>query len=318
VTPETGESQFVTVRRVWDGKRWQKYIEDLLALHYGPEDFQRVPDEHQGDLGIEAFTRTGVGVQCYTPQGHLTIKQRYEKHRDKLSTDISKLVGNQDGLKAVLGQTTLKRWFFFIPDHDNKDLIAFANKKAVEVRSRCLPYICADFEIHIHDDGAFPIARNKLLGVADVQLRLSLPKVDATQIQDWASENDRFVQTIDGKLARVPTLQTRERQVEFRNLLVGKAIEGQNIMEQVRTLTPDLYERIIELKAARAASLLLESYMSTIEPADRLSSVVADYIAQLHEQVRVLPLGAGTILGYEAVCDWLALCNLNFPEGGRG
>jgi hypothetical protein len=307
----------VTVRRVWDGKQWQKYVEDLLVLHYGPEDFQRVPDEYQGDLGIEAFTRSGVGVQCYAPQGHLTIKQRYERHRDKMSADIGKLIANGKGLEAVLGQTVLKRWFFMVPDHDNKQLIEFANKKACEVRGKCLCYISPDFEIHIHDDGAFPTARTKLLGVTDVQLELDLPRADVTQVQDWASENDSLVKTIDGKLARVSTLQSKERRLEFRNLLVARAIEGQNILEQVRKISPDLYERVIELKAARAVTLQMESYMSTIDPADRLTLVVADYVTKLHDQVRVLPMGAENVLGYEAVCDWLALCNLNFPEVGH-
>ncbi|HZT68190.1 MAG TPA: hypothetical protein VFC10_00360 [Terriglobia bacterium] len=305
------------VRRVWEGKQWQKYIEDLLVLHYGPEDFQRVPDEYQGDLGIEAFTRSGVGVQCYAPQGHLNIKQRYEKHRDKMSADIGKLIANGNGLKAVLGQTILKRWLFIIPDHDNKQLIEFANKKACEVREKSLPYICPDFEIQVHDDGAFPAARAKLLGVTDVQLQLDVPEAGVTQVQDWASENDSLVRTIDGKLARVSTLKSKERRQEFRNLLVARAIEGQNILEQVRKISPDLYERVIELKAARAVTLQMESYMSTVDPADRLTSVVADYVATLHAQVKVLPMGAENVLGYEAVCDWLALCNLDFPEVGH-
>jgi hypothetical protein len=91
-------------------------------------------------------------------------QQRYEKHRIKLSVDVSKLIQNQDGLQSVLGQTVLKRWFFIIPEHDNKQLVVFANKKSQEVRAKCLPFISPDFEIQIHDDGAFPAARNKLLG----------------------------------------------------------------------------------------------------------------------------------------------------------
>jgi len=307
----------MTIRKVWDGKVWQKYVEDLLVLTYGPEDFQRIPDECQGDLGLEAFTRSGIGIQCYAPQGHLNIKQRYEKHRSKLSTDISKLITNQDGLRSVLGQTVLKRWFFVIPDHDNKQLIAFANKKAEEVRSKCLTYISVDFEIQIHDDGAFPAARNKLLGPADVVLPLDLPQANPAQIQDWAAENDGLIQVVDGKLRRLSTLTSRKLRQECRNRLVAKSIEGQNILEQIRSLSPDLYERIIQLKSARAASLAMESYTSTINPNDRLTSVVNDYMASLRKEVKVLPHGADTVLGYEAVSDWLALCNLDFPEVGN-
>lgn len=305
----------MTTVKAWDGKEWQKYIEELLVLHYGPEDFQRIPDECQGDFGLEAFTRSGIGFQCYAPQGRLTIKQRYEKHRIKLSADISKLMVNQKGLQAVLGQTVLKRWFFVIPDHDNKQLIVFANKKSREVCAKCLPYITQDFEIQIHDDGSFPVARNKLLGVPDVAIALDMPQAEVTQVQDWAAENDKLVQVVDGKLGRLSTLLSRKRRIDFRNLLIARSIEGENILEQIRTISPDCYERIVGIKSARASSLAMENYTSTINPSDRLNAVVADYTATLRTDVKVLPRGAETILGYEAVAEWLAQCNLDFPEG---
>jgi hypothetical protein len=306
----------MTTLKAWDGKEWQKYIEELLVLHYGPEDFQRIPDECQGDLGLEAFTRSGNGIQCYAPQGRLTIKQRYEKHRIKLSVDLSKLMQNQDGLRAVLGQTVLKRCFFIIPEHDNKQLIVFANKKSREVCAKCLSYIAPDFEIQIHDDASFPAARNKLLGISDVAIALDIPQAEPTQIQDWAAENDTLIQIVDGKLARLSTLTSRKRRIEFRNLLVARSIEGENILEQIRMISPDCYERIIEIKSARASSLAMENYTSTIDPSDRLNAVVTDYMARLRNDVRVLPPGADTILGYEAISEWLAQCNLDFPEGG--
>jgi len=220
-------------------------------------------------------------------------------------------------LKAVLGQTVLKRWFFIVPEHDNKQLIAFANRKACEVREKCLSYIAPDFEINIHDDGCFPVARNKLLGVSDVVIALDLPQAEPTQIQDWAAENDKLIQIVDGKLGHLSTLTSRKRRIEFRNLLIARSIEGQNILEQIRTLSPDLYERIIELKAARASSLAMENYTSTIAPSDRLNAVVTDYMARLRTDVKVLPQGADTVLGYEAIADWLAQCNLDFPEGSN-
>ncbi len=112
-------------------------------------------------------------------------------------------------------------------------------------------------------------------------------------------------------------MTSRKRRIEFRNLLIARSIEGQSILEQIRTLSPDLYERIIELKAARASSLAMENYTSTIAPSDRLNAVVTDYMARLRTDVKVLPQGADTVLGYEAIADWLAQCNLDFPEGSN-
>lgn len=122
------------------------------------------PRRESGRLRAEAFTRNGIGVQCYAPKGLLSNKQRYDKHRKKLSADISKLIRNGTGLVKVLGTTLLKRWFFMIPEHDDKDLIAFGNTKALEVRAKSLPSIDPYFEIQVHDDSAFPAAQTACWG----------------------------------------------------------------------------------------------------------------------------------------------------------
>ena len=39
--------------RLWEGEEWEKQIQRLLKMHYGPGNYQEVPAKHVGDFGIE-------------------------------------------------------------------------------------------------------------------------------------------------------------------------------------------------------------------------------------------------------------------------
>jgi hypothetical protein len=302
---------------IWDGLDWQRYVVDLLALHFGPSDFCRIPDEYQGDLGLEAFTRSGVGIQCYCPREPISIKKRYEQHRKKLSTDIRKLIRNGPKLEPLLGGTKLGRWYFMIPSHDNKELIAHGNVKAREVRAKNLPYITSQFEIQIHDDSSFPTERNRLFGTGGAFLPISRAEADGQSVQDWADANDQLVQVVDKKLQRVQTLHSSKLRRKFRNELIAKSIQGQNVLEQVRSISADVYEKIVDLKSARAADLAMQSLVSATKPHDRLNAALSQYVDDLRSQINVLPRHAEVTLGWEAVSDWLYSCPLDFPGGSN-
>ena len=41
-------------------KGWERFCEDMLRYHFGQINFWKVPDEDQGDYGIEFFTADGT------------------------------------------------------------------------------------------------------------------------------------------------------------------------------------------------------------------------------------------------------------------
>ena len=48
------------------GEDWQEWANKILAVHYGPTEYQQIPDHHRGDAGLEGFTRTdGHAYQAY-------------------------------------------------------------------------------------------------------------------------------------------------------------------------------------------------------------------------------------------------------------
>ena len=77
--------------RLWQGDEWEKWCLQLIQMAFGSDKVQPVPARHKGDLGIEAFTHDGHALQCYAVQEPVSTKERYEKQRDKLTTDLGKL-----------------------------------------------------------------------------------------------------------------------------------------------------------------------------------------------------------------------------------
>ena len=86
----------------WSGDDWQEFCMLLLRERYSHHQFQEMPDKDKGDLGIEAFSLDGCAYQCYAPEQAVTVTERYERQRDKLTKDLGKLKKNEAKLKRVL------------------------------------------------------------------------------------------------------------------------------------------------------------------------------------------------------------------------
>src|SRR5436305_8600583 len=115
--------------KIWSGDEWQEHVLLLLKRHYGPGEFQEVPDTDQGDAGLEGFSNDGCAYQCYAPEEPLTLQQRAEKHKRKIYKDIQKFVKNQAVLLALIGSVKIKRWILVVPRIDSKEVIGYAEKQ---------------------------------------------------------------------------------------------------------------------------------------------------------------------------------------------
>lgn len=68
------------------GEEWQDWANKLLTCHYGPTEYQRVPDNDRGDAGIEGFTLSnGHAYQAYGCEEPLSTSERHAKQRDKMT-----------------------------------------------------------------------------------------------------------------------------------------------------------------------------------------------------------------------------------------
>ena len=78
----------------YDGNHWEEVCQQCMKIKYQKDGYQELP-ACQGDLGIEGFTRNGTVIQCYCPDEDYAPKEMYEKQRDKVTTDLQKLINNK-------------------------------------------------------------------------------------------------------------------------------------------------------------------------------------------------------------------------------
>lgn len=191
----------------WDGDGWERHCLGLLRMRYKePGQFERIPSSDHGDLGIEGFSHDGCAYQCYAPDGPLPIKDRYEKQRDKLTADISKLINNGPDLEAILGGVTIQTYVFMTPVHNSRRLNQHAKTKAAEVRAKSLRHCSPNFDIVIHTEEDYAAERQELLNLGLHKLQLDPLPVPEAAVQSYVASNPDLIATIDGKLSRLPGL----------------------------------------------------------------------------------------------------------------
>lgn len=293
------------------GEEWQKWANLLLSTHYGPEDYQQVPDNQKGDAGIEGFTRTtGYVFQCYGCEP-ATSAEKYKKQRDKITADLRKFVDNKVILAKLFGSTKITRWYLVVPEFDNKDLVMHANKKAQEVIEKSLSYVALDFKVGIIHEDQFADAKGRLLQTVDEAIRITCDEATTNAVEQWSDDNDLLVKKLSDKLRKLPTLKTNYQREAFRDNILRWYIEGQELLNQLRNY-PELYEKIIRHKRHREKCLETVVFIHSGTPNElfdvALSTLRDDYIHAVKQLAKVNV----EALAYEAVGDWLLRCPLEF------
>lgn len=296
----------------WDGDDWEEHCLNLLHMRYkAPGQFERVPSSDQGDLGIEGFSHDGCVYQCYAPQSPLPIKDRYERQRDKLTEDISKLERHEAELVAVLGGVEIRLYVFMTPIHDSRRLNEHAKKKAAEIRRKNLAHCSPEFDVVVHTEADYAVERNELIALGLHKWNLSAVPIPETAVHGYVHSNPDFIATIDEKLGRLSGLATEEK-IELRSHLLVRKLTADNKLGEIRGQFAAAWEQIQELRAAKEASLAIECLLSQDDPRDLLYSTANAYCATLKDNLTFLYDSDASDLAWGTTTDWLAECPLNF------
>ena len=296
----------------WSGDDWQNYIVQLLRILYRdrPGMLQPVPSKSKGDLGIEAFSRDGCLFQCYAPEEPLSTNDRYEKQRNKLTTDLNKLHQNADDFARLLGDLLILHYFFCVPIFNDRRLITHATAKAGEVRSLGLPFIAPEFSISVRTAEDFPLERAELARGGLTPLLLPDVGVGDEVVDAWADENDPLVETLDAKLAQVVADQTAR--LELRQTILRDYLSGEELLDVLRNDHPDVWEKVARQKGLRESRLAYVTSLSTQGPNELLLSVLDEYEQQLCAEVVEIGGDGARVLAPATAADWLLRCPLRF------
>ncbi|KRB15851.1 hypothetical protein [Achromobacter sp. Root170] len=296
------------------GADWEEWANRLLSHHYGPTEYQRVPSKDRGDAGIEGFCIANcLAFQCYGCDEPISVQERYDKQRDKMTEDLTKFIQNKIVLQRLFRPSLkIKRWILFVPLFDSKEIVAHAAKKTKEILSAALPYVDTTFRVMVVQESSYSVAREQLLSTAPQGLRFNQSPITEEEVDAWSTSNDKLVDVLKTKLARLPMIKNEAQLDAFVGRVLKWYLMGQELLEQLRKY-PDVYEKVIATKSHREEFLAL-SCLDGIAANARLNEVVADFKNDLQAEAGELHTFTAQHLATEAVADWLMRCPLDFPS----
>lgn len=301
--------------REWLGEDWEDYCLLLFRRFYGADQVQEVPARHGGDLGIEAFTFSGRAFQCYAAQEPLSTAERYEKQRDKLTTDLTKLETRQVELVKLLGQVKIKTYIFMVPLHDSYKIVQHATAKSIEFRQKNLAHLDTEFEIVVLTDDAYATQRSEIQEspVTLVDIEDSMPE----EVNSWTQGNQQLVTNMRSKLAKLPFPQA-SFQENYLDQLVTQFLDGSNALAKLRDKYPDQWQFTERCMRRKEQRLLLDYPPTTATQIGVVKQIADDLICALENAAPALDRELAETISWSSIADWLMRCPLDFPavDGG--
>ena len=294
-------------------QEWQELITKLLTLKCGIGNFVEIPDTVNGDCGLEGFTRDGKAFQCYAAEEPLDTAELTRKQKAKVSSDIPKLIKNQQALAGFLGPTVIAQWILIVPRWEDKSLLAFAESKIAELRAANLPFISPRIVPSISTCDDFVMERQQLIQAGRESLRITAEFVAPTAVTDWVAGNDQLVAQFYRKVLAIRR-GDEDGAKQLRDLFVKHFLDGQNALAKLRTDFPDLFEAVDRIKKDREHFLATESLSTPALAPDHLRQTTASLEANIAAQLQGLDRFNVKQFVHEAIADWLLRCPLDFPN----
>ena len=283
----------------------------LLQKRYSiqsPHSFQLVPDRHMGDLGMEAYSHDGYVYQCYVAEDPLSVQQRYEKQRDKLTRDLKKLHDKRVAIKNMLGSVVIRKYIFLIHKFDSRLLLEHAATKATEVVEWGLEFVDPNFAIIVEtlenyaaEAGSLNALPPALVEVEDIQ---------SESVSDWAGSNNSLSSTADVKLRKI--ILTDGLREATMGALLKQYLEGGNALEKLKATSPDAYQNVLKTKAQKEGLLVLEHPPAQSGSNTDLVKIADELQSELQASNVLLGPALAKDLAWATVADWLMRCPLDF------
>lgn len=289
----------------------------LLQKRYATQNahaLQLVPDQHQGDLGLEAFSHDGFAYQCYAAEEPLSTAQLYEKQRTKLTTDLGKLRDRSSELSMLLGPVTLHRYVFMVHRNASRHLITHGHSKADDVRSWNLPFIHDSFSIVIETAADYAVEREAIHAIPS-------PIIEADDLTEdfqraWQGSNQTLQTRALEKLSRVTT--DGATQMAVLEALTKQYLIGENALERLKEVIPETHRGILKARAHREGLLVLEHPASQNRSPETLSAIAEKLKEMLGRDFPTLSTQMSEIIAWASVADWLMRCPLDFGAANDG
>ncbi|WP_165191610.1 hypothetical protein [Caulobacter soli] len=307
----------MSYRRAWDGHEWQRYALQLVQLRHGHQHVQPVPDHVGGDAGLEFICldkdggKGGVLYQCYAPEETADVGKAAIAQKSKARRDLNKLQANKDKLGEILTGLKIDRWILLCPFLDNKDVVAAARDRGIEIRDLKLPFLADNFEalVHCQDDFVTEIEMLRQQGAMPMKMPAQDPALDIAVEQD-GDIGKRITEKLNrGFKATMKPDQIRKR----RDAFIRAHLYRENALAELKLNHPALWDRSIQVLDAEEQRLAAVGAASDL-PGQQLQESLNRLEAALQKDLPDISGSFATTVAMGTIGDWLIRCPLDFPD----
>jgi hypothetical protein len=299
----------------WNSNAWEEHIQRVLKVRYAQPvgSYQHIPAEIRGDCGLEGFAVDGTAYQCYAAQNWTDFGILLKHQKNKMTTDIGKLVKKEAELLTILGDIRIGIWNFVLPFWNDKELLKHARKKEAEVRQFSLQHTTNDFRIAVITGEEFLIETQALAKKDLYQFDVKKIPEGLVTVAKWMDDHKglELVKNLTRKATVIANGKSDKMRENFLNQQVANYIGGSVVLSQLEQELPEVYEEVIGRKLDSEGELVSASVTNTSVPGVFFDSTLAEYKKQL-AQVPGITRRAADVLAREAVSDWLLRCPLEF------
>jgi hypothetical protein len=298
--------------QVWNPDEWELFTLCLLQGRHGPLNVQKIPAAHKGDYGVDYYcTRDSVAYQCYAVEEPVDIATRAERQKKKITTDLRKLLANHAEVGKMFHGQPIKHWVLIAPLHDSKEVNLHCAKKTKDLRAAGCATLDPVIEVLIQDASAFPNDAVAMGMSALSKVSLSIPTPSQGELETWAAGSSDLLANATQKLKKRATADQLDEAVAG---AVRSFLQGNAVLDALRSGAPDLHEKVVSAIKSRARRLEFAGPTAGGSAGEILRAELEALIAAMSAAAPSLSTENAEQIAYGSICEWIMRCPLDFPN----
>lgn len=297
--------------QVWNPDDWEMFALGLLQSRHGALNVHKIPAAHKGDLGIDYYcTEPAVAYQCYAVQEPIDIATRAKRQKTKITTDLGKIVSKAKEVSKLFLGNPVKNWILLAPLHDSKDVNLHCSKKTLDVRGQKCSHLDDHFEVGIHDQKNFDGVAVTAGMAALATVALSVPEPSPEEMSQWEAGSTDFLANATHKLTkRASASDVQDAVAEA----VRSFLQGNAILDALRTGAPDLHEKVMKAVTGRSRRLIFAGSQGGSALNAILNTEIDNLITAIKEAAPNLSDSNAEQIAFGTASEWIMRCPLDFP-----
>ncbi len=252
-----------------------------------------------------------MAYQCYAVEEPVDIATRAERQKKKITTDLRKLLANHAEVGKMFHGQPIKHWVLIAPLHDSKEVNLHCAKKTKDLRAAGCATLDPVIEVLIQDASAFPNDAVAMGMSALSKVSLSIPTPSQGELETWAAGSSDLLANATQKLKKRATADQLDEAVAG---AVRSFLQGNAVLDALRSGAPDLHEKVVSAIKSRARRLEFAGPTAGGSAGEILRAELEALIAAMSAAAPSLSTENAEQIAYGSICEWIMRCPLDFPN----